>query len=125
MSIWTNCPHSRLKLWTLLTVSLFSGRYLGASAEWGGIKTLGYPKAALFVFCRAIVAFNILSVVKRCNERDSWCRENRGRSIEIIMMDSSTFVTLTGVRYIPKSTPAKSGLFPISRRLAENQNKTN
>jgi hypothetical protein len=28
------------------------------------IKTLGYPKAALFVFCMAIVAFNILSVVR-------------------------------------------------------------
>jgi hypothetical protein len=35
MSIWTNCPHSRLKLWILLTVALFSGRYLGISAEWG------------------------------------------------------------------------------------------
>jgi IS4 transposase len=28
------------------------------------LKTLGYPKAALFVFCMAIVAFNILSVVR-------------------------------------------------------------
>lgn len=28
------------------------------------IKTLGYPKAALFVFCMAIVAFNILSTVR-------------------------------------------------------------
>lgn len=28
------------------------------------IKTLGYPKAALFVFCMAMVAFNILSVVR-------------------------------------------------------------
>jgi hypothetical protein len=28
------------------------------------IKTLGYPKAALFVFCMAAVAFNILSVVR-------------------------------------------------------------
>jgi hypothetical protein len=35
MSIWTNCSHSRLKLWILLTVALFSGRYLGISAEWG------------------------------------------------------------------------------------------
>lgn len=28
------------------------------------IKTLGYPKAALFAFCMALVAYNILSVVK-------------------------------------------------------------
>ena len=28
------------------------------------LNTLGYPKAALFVFCVAIVAFNILSTVK-------------------------------------------------------------
>lgn len=28
------------------------------------LKTLGYPKAALFVFCMALVAFNILSTVK-------------------------------------------------------------
>jgi hypothetical protein len=28
------------------------------------LNTLGYPKAALFVFCTAIVAFNILSTVK-------------------------------------------------------------
>ena len=28
------------------------------------LNTLGYPKAALFVFCMAVVAFNILSTVK-------------------------------------------------------------
>jgi IS4 transposase len=28
------------------------------------LKTLGYPKAALFVFCMTLVAFNILSTVK-------------------------------------------------------------
>jgi hypothetical protein len=28
------------------------------------IKTLGYPRAALFVFCMALVSFNILSTVK-------------------------------------------------------------
>jgi hypothetical protein len=28
------------------------------------LKTLGYPRAALFVFCMALVAFNILSIVK-------------------------------------------------------------
>ncbi|MDA1278188.1 MAG: transposase [Verrucomicrobia bacterium] len=30
----------------------------------GEIKTLGYPKAALFGFCMALVSYNILSVVK-------------------------------------------------------------
>ncbi len=28
------------------------------------LNTLGYPRAALFVFCMAVVAFNILSTVK-------------------------------------------------------------
>ncbi|MBE9213067.1 hypothetical protein IQ247_10340 [Plectonema cf. radiosum LEGE 06105] len=28
------------------------------------IKTLGYPRAALFSFCMALVAYNILSVIK-------------------------------------------------------------
>jgi Transposase DDE domain len=28
------------------------------------LQTLGYPKAALFVFCMALMAFNILSTVK-------------------------------------------------------------
>ena len=28
------------------------------------LKSLGYPRAALFVFCMAIVAFNLLSTVK-------------------------------------------------------------
>jgi hypothetical protein len=28
------------------------------------IKTLGYPRAALFVFCMAMIAFNILSVIR-------------------------------------------------------------
>lgn len=28
------------------------------------IKSLGYPKAALFSFCMALVAYNILSVIK-------------------------------------------------------------
>ena len=30
----------------------------------GAVNTLGYPKAALFAFCVALVAYNILSVVK-------------------------------------------------------------
>lgn len=28
------------------------------------LNTLGYPKAALFVFCMAVVAFNVLSTLK-------------------------------------------------------------
>jgi IS4 transposase len=28
------------------------------------INTLGYPKAALFTFCIALVAYNVLSAVK-------------------------------------------------------------
>jgi len=30
----------------------------------GEVETLGYPKAALFAFCVALVAFNVLRVVK-------------------------------------------------------------
>lgn len=33
------------------------------------IKTLGYPKAALFSFCMALVAYNILSVIKAALRR--------------------------------------------------------
>ena len=32
----------------------------------GEIETLGYPQAALFGFCVALVAYNLLSVVQRC-----------------------------------------------------------
>jgi IS4 transposase len=31
----------------------------------GEIQTLGYPKAALFSFCLALVSYNILAVVRR------------------------------------------------------------
>ena len=30
----------------------------------GEINALGYPKAALFSFCMALVAYNVLSTVK-------------------------------------------------------------
>ena len=36
---------------------------VAASLE-GEIKTLGYPKAALFGFCMALVTYNLLSVVR-------------------------------------------------------------
>ena len=32
----------------------------------GEIQTLGYPKAALFSFCLALISYNILAVVRRC-----------------------------------------------------------
>ena len=32
----------------------------------GEIETLGYPRAALFGFCVALVAYNSLSVIQRC-----------------------------------------------------------
>ncbi len=46
------------KRWTLET--LFQILTVSFNCE---IKTLGYPKAALFAFCVAIVSYNILSVV--------------------------------------------------------------
>jgi len=36
------------------------------------IKTLGYPKAALFGFCVAIVSYNILSVVLAACSTSLW-----------------------------------------------------
>lgn len=47
------------KRWTLETAF----QELEASLH-GEINTLGYPKAALFAFCLALVAYNVLSVVK-------------------------------------------------------------
>ncbi len=47
------------KRWTLETAF----QELEASLN-GEINTLGYPKAALFAFCLALVAFNVLSTVK-------------------------------------------------------------
>lgn len=35
----------------------------------GEIETLGYPRAALFAFCMALVAFNMLSVIRNVLER--------------------------------------------------------
>jgi IS4 transposase len=38
----------------------------------GEIETLGYPRAALFAFCMALTAFNMLSVIRRVmNARDN------------------------------------------------------
>ena len=39
-------------------------RRTGGDAVRGEINTLGYPKAALFAFCVALVSYNVLSVVK-------------------------------------------------------------
>lgn len=47
------------KRWTLETVF----QELEASLH-GEINTLGYPKAALFAFCLALVSYNVLSTVK-------------------------------------------------------------
>jgi hypothetical protein len=48
-----------LKRWTLETAF----QELEASLH-GEINTLGYPKAALFAFCLALVSYNVLSAVK-------------------------------------------------------------
>jgi hypothetical protein len=36
------------------------------------INTLGYPKAVLFGFCLALVAYNLLAVVLAAVARDAW-----------------------------------------------------
>jgi hypothetical protein len=67
--ILTNLPEERAdavkvaelyrKRWTLETAF----QELEASLH-GEINTLGYPKAALFAFCLALVSYNVLSTVK-------------------------------------------------------------
>ena len=38
----------------------------------GEINALGYPKAALFSFCMALVAYNVLSTVKGAPALGAW-----------------------------------------------------
>ena len=38
----------------------------------GEINALGYPKAALFSFCMALVAYNVLSTVKGARALGAW-----------------------------------------------------
>jgi hypothetical protein len=45
--------------WTVETMYQELTQYLGCE-----VNTLGYPKAALFAFCVALVAYNVLAVVK-------------------------------------------------------------
>jgi len=45
--------------WTVETMFQELTQYLGCE-----VNTLGYPKAALFAFCVALVAYNVLAVVK-------------------------------------------------------------
>ena len=45
--------------WTVETMFQELTKYLGCE-----VNTLGYPKAALFAFCVALVAYNVLAVVK-------------------------------------------------------------
>jgi hypothetical protein len=65
--ILTNLPRS---VTALRVAELYRGRWTieTAFAEvaenlQGEIETLGYPKAALFAFCMALVGFNLLSVI--------------------------------------------------------------
>lgn len=66
--ILTNLPK---KVGTLKIAKLYADRWkietafqeMAENLE-GEIKTLGYPKAALFGFCMALVSYNVLSVVR-------------------------------------------------------------
>ncbi|MCC5621695.1 hypothetical protein [Nostoc sp. CHAB 5715] len=40
------------------------------------IQTLGYPKAALFWFCLALVTHNILATVRGVIATHTWCGKN-------------------------------------------------
>ncbi len=42
----------------------------------GEINTLAYPKAALFSFALALVAYNLLATLRVCFSQCSWCRQN-------------------------------------------------
>jgi hypothetical protein len=67
--ILTNLP--RKKATALVVAELYRKRWTIETAFQevaqnlqGEIETLGYPKAALFAFCMALVAYNVLSVVQ-------------------------------------------------------------
>jgi hypothetical protein len=68
MIILTNLPEETTtavvaglyrRRWTVETMYQELTQYLGCE-----VNTLGYPKAALFAFCVALVAYNVLAVVK-------------------------------------------------------------
>jgi IS4 transposase len=80
------------------------------------LNTLGYPRAALFVFCVALLAFNILSTVKAAlkqahgaaaiNEHlsDYYVVEDvqatwRGLAIAVLPQDWQTFQTMTNAAF--------------------------
>ena len=55
--------------WRSPNCTAAAGRWRAAFGELatclnGEVNTLGYPKAALFAFCVALVSYNVLSVVK-------------------------------------------------------------
>ena len=46
----------------------------------GEINTLGYPKAALFAFCVALVSYNLMSVIKAALRKSTASRSLKRRS---------------------------------------------
>jgi IS4 transposase len=68
LHVLTNLPK---RVGALVVVDLYRDRWsietafqeVAANLE-GEIETLGYPRAALFAFCMALVAFNLLSVIR-------------------------------------------------------------
>jgi hypothetical protein len=55
----TRCSESLLARWEIETVFQEVEAHLNSE-----IDTLGYPKAALFSFCVAVIAYNMLALIK-------------------------------------------------------------
>ncbi len=84
----------------------------------GEIKTLGYPKAALFGFCMALVAYNVLSVVKAALRAAHGCE--KGDDISVYYMADEIAGTYRGMMIaIPGSYWHKHFANLTSHQLAQ------
>ena len=68
----------------------------------GEINALGYPKAALFSFCMALVAYNVLATVKAALAFGAWSGEGRGSCRGSYLADEVQMCHRGMMRAIPK-----------------------
>jgi IS4 transposase len=61
------------------------------------IKTLGYPRAALFSFCVAILAYNVLSMLQATVEAEHGIEHNSPAELSLYLVASEVKATHTGM----------------------------
>ena len=61
------------------------------------IKTLGYPRAALFSFCVAILAYNVLSMLQAAVEAEHGIQHNSPAELSLYLVASEVKVTHAGM----------------------------